>query len=63
MRTRQPPTSTRSPNPSPASGRGDKLRPLRRFSENGEERLEILDQTCLPYRKYWQRLESLKEVI
>ncbi|MDR1850345.1 MAG: S-methyl-5-thioribose-1-phosphate isomerase [Zoogloeaceae bacterium] len=40
-----------------------RLRPLRRFSENGEERLEILDQTCLPYRKYWQRLESLKEVI
>ncbi|MDR0234288.1 MAG: S-methyl-5-thioribose-1-phosphate isomerase, partial [Zoogloeaceae bacterium] len=39
------------------------LRPLRRLREGGEEGVEILDQTLLPYRKQWLRLDSLEDAL
>ncbi|MCL2075345.1 MAG: S-methyl-5-thioribose-1-phosphate isomerase [Betaproteobacteria bacterium] len=39
------------------------LSPLRRLRENGRERIEILDQTILPYRKHWLRLDSADDAL
>ncbi|MCL2020835.1 MAG: S-methyl-5-thioribose-1-phosphate isomerase [Betaproteobacteria bacterium] len=39
------------------------LRPLRRLRENGQEQVEILDQTLLPYRKHWLRLNSADDAL
>jgi len=45
------------------SGKKTPFTPLRRFSENAQEQVEVLDQTLLPYREYWLRLNSLPDAL
>jgi len=47
----------------PDSVKNPPLRPLRRMYQDGAERLEILDQTRLPYHQHWQRLEGLEDAL